>query len=162
MIIMGVDPGLRATGYGIVELNSSGVRLVEGGIIRTSSSEPLSRRLAVIHNDICGIIENCKPSAMVVEDLYTDYSHPQTAVLMGHARGVVFLGAASFSVPLHIYTATLVKRALTGNGRAAKTQVGRMVANLLHLAAMPKPDHVTDALALALCHINTLNGGYGI
>lgn len=140
------------TGYGLVRIESSTCRLVEGGVIRTVPRAPLEARLETLHTGLDAVLREFQPDCMVVEELYSTYAHPRTAILMGHARGVLYLAAAGSGVPVVSYEATLVKKALTGNGRAAKAQVARMVARLLQLAEPPEPADVTDALALALCH----------
>jgi crossover junction endodeoxyribonuclease RuvC len=101
-------------------------------------------------------METIKPGVVVVESLYSHYKHPRTAILMGHARGVVLLCASSLGIPVIAYPATRIKKALTGNGRASKLQMQRTILNTLKLAAMPEPPDVADALAVALCHANVL------
>jgi crossover junction endodeoxyribonuclease RuvC len=151
--IMGVDPGLNCTGYGVVDRLPDGrCLLVEGGAVRTSASAELSTRLSVIHAGIAEALEELRPELVVVESLYSSYRHPRTAILMGHARGVICLAAQQAGLPVAAYPASEVKRALTGTGRAGKQQVAEMVCRMLQLAEIPKPHDVTDALALALCH----------
>ena len=152
MRVLGVDPGLNATGYGAVETDGGRSRLVEGGIITTSSESPLETRLHEIHEGLCDVMADTRPDVVVVEELYSKYRHPRTAILMGHARGAAFLAAAECDVPVLGYAASAIKRALTGSGRASKEQVQRMVVRLLDLTEAPGPADVTDALALALCH----------
>ncbi len=148
--ILGVDPGLRTTGYGVVEADGGALRLVEGGVLQPNPKEPLERRLLQLHDAMTEVVRATRPHCMVVEELWTAYEHPQTAVLMGHARGVIALVAGAHGVPLHDLAHASVKRALTGNGSAAKSQVKGMVVQLLGLAAPPQPDDVSDALALAI------------
>jgi len=152
MRILGVDPGLQITGYGLIEAQGAAVRLIEGGVIRPDSDLTLERRLLTLHESIGNIMGEFQPDAVVVEELYAKYAHPRTAILMGHARGTILLAAGQRSIPFCGYEASLVKRALTGNGNATKTQVARMVCYLLGLNEPPTPEDVTDALALALCH----------
>ena len=156
MIILGVDPGLVATGYGVIRTVGPGRKLVEAGVVRTDSADPLERRILKIYREIRQIIAEFEPEAVAVEELYTHYNHPTTATLMGHARGVVFLAAAEVDVGVVSYAATRLKKALTGNGRAGKEQVQRMVQKLLSVREEIQPDHVTDALAAALCHADVL------
>ena len=151
MRILGVDPGLRITGYGIIDTDGGRARLVEGGVIRGGEGN-LEVRLQTIHDGLRAVMTEFEPTTAVVESLYSQYEHPRTAILMGHARGVIFLAAAECAIPVAEYPASLVKRSLTGQGRAAKAQVGAMVARLLGLDQAPEPADVTDALALALCH----------
>jgi crossover junction endodeoxyribonuclease RuvC len=152
MRILGIDPGLIATGYGIVEV-TEGYRLDcrAAGVIRPNSKE-LVARLLQIHEQVTNILHEFIPDALAIEDLFTTYEHPKTAILMGHARGVVCLAAAQRAVPVINYASTEMKRAVTGHGRASKQQVQAMVQRLLRLSEAPTPDHVSDALALAVCH----------
>jgi crossover junction endodeoxyribonuclease RuvC len=152
MRIMGVDPGLNCTGYGLVDHSPAGTTLVEGGIIRTDPKASLEVRVATLFRGIAAVIADLDPEVMVVEQLYSTYAHPQTAILMGHARGVVLLAAAQRGLQVSAYPASLVKRALVGHGRASKQQVAQMVVRMLNLPQVPRPEDVTDALALCLCH----------
>ena len=159
-VILGVDPGLGITGYGVIELNEGIERLIEAGIIRTKASPAgkMSTRLQEIYREILRIIEQFSPSYVVVESLYVHPKHPRTAVIMGHARGMVLLAAEMSNVPLIEYSATRIKKSLTGNGRASKNQVRRMVVVRLNLASEPEPLDVSDGLAAALCHANFCRG----
>ena len=150
--IVGIDPGLKITGYGVIRQGDGEVALVEGGLLKTDAGAPLEERLRQLHAQLAEVLAGFPPQVVVVEDLYSQYTHPRTAILMGHARGVVYLAAAEAGAEVVAYAPALVKRSLTGNGRAPKEQVGRMVAQLLRLAEPPHPEDVTDALALALCH----------
>ena len=152
--ILGVDPGLRTTGYGVVEVRDGALRLVEGGVLQPNPKETLERRLLQLHDGMTEVVRATRPDCMVVEELWTAYEHPQTAVLMGHARGVIALVAGTHGVALHDLAHASVKRALTGSGSAAKSQVKGMVVQLLGLAAPPHPDDVSDALALAIAFAN--------
>jgi crossover junction endodeoxyribonuclease RuvC len=152
MRILGIDTGLANTGYGIIDAEERCCRVVEGGVITTDSGEELSLRLHRIHEALTAIIDEFEVDRAVVEDLYAEYPHPRTAIMMGHARGVVMLAAAQRAVAVESYPASLVKKSLTGNGRASKEQVRQMVVQTLKLDEPPSPDHVSDALALAICH----------
>jgi len=154
--ILGIDPGLIRSGYGVVQAAQGRFRVLEAGFVATAAKgrTPLEKRLSAIHESICEIIERQKPEAMAVEQLYSHYAHPRTAILMGHARGVIFLAASKHGVPVISYSATQVKKSLTGNGRAGKQQMQRMVQTVLGLGALPSPPDVADALAVALCHAN--------
>jgi crossover junction endodeoxyribonuclease RuvC len=154
MRILGIDPGLERTGYGVVELpaGAGAPRLVEAGIIRTNRKDPTPDRLAEIHSGVASVIEEFKPQAVAIEELYSHYAHPRTAILMGHARGVVILAAAQAGVPVTSYGATHIKKALTGSGHAAKDQVQRAIQSHFNLKKPPEPPDVADALAVALCH----------
>jgi len=151
--IAGVDPGLHVTGYGVIRERGGEVELLEGGVLRTDASAPLEQRLHQLHRLISEVLGAFPPDVVVVEDLYSQYTHPRTAILMGHARGVVCLAAGQCGAQVVAYPPALVKRSLTGNGSASKEQVGRMVAQMLQLREPPKPTDITDALALALCHV---------
>lgn len=151
--LLGIDPGLHVTGYGAVDRLSNGrCRLVEAGAVRTSPTADLATRLQVLYEGICEALDDLEPEVVIVESLYSKYRHPRTAILMGHARGVIYLAAQQRGLPVEAYPASQVKRALTGVGRAAKRQVAEMVCRLLGLPEAPRPHDVTDALALALCH----------
>ena len=152
MRILGIDPGLGTTGYGAIEYRRGEYLLVEGGIVQTESSTPLPERLAKLYRGIETVVRQLQPDVAVVERLYAKYRHPQTALLMSHARGVVLLALAHTYVDVVSYPASLVKRALVGHGRASKDQVAGMVAQLLHIDVGGLTDDVTDALALAICH----------
>lgn len=152
--ILGVDPGLRTTGYGVVELRDGGLRLVEGGVLQPNPKEPLERRLVQLYEGMVDVLRATRPDCMVLEELWSSYEHPQTAVLMGHARGVLTLAAGAHGVAVQHFAHTVVKRALVGTGAATKAQVKGMVVQLLGLSARPQPDDVSDALALAIAFAN--------
>jgi crossover junction endodeoxyribonuclease RuvC len=156
---MGVDPGLVATGFGVLEVGAGGVVAVAAaGVIATSAGQPLEVRLNAIHRAVHRIIETHAPGLLVVEDLYTEYKFPRTAVLMGHARGVICLAARQLGVPVLALAPSEVKRAVTGNGAAGKAQVQRAVQTLLGLATPPEPSHVADALGLAVTGMARMTG----
>lgn len=150
--ILGIDPGLNITGYGVLEVSRNTVKVCEAGVVRGRTKQSLTARLAEIHAGVTDVIESLKPSAMALEQLYAHYKHPRTAILMGHARGVICLAAAQVSVPVISYSATQIKKVLTGNGRAPKTQMQQAIRRELALAEVPDPPDVADALAIALCH----------
>ncbi len=152
MRILGIDPGLQSTGYGAIDYHRGRCTLVEGGIITTRPADPLPERLEQIFRGVDEVVRQLRPDAAVVERLYTKYRNPQTALLMSHARGVVLLALARRGVDIYAYTASMVKRALVGHGRASKAQVAGMVRQMLNLAEEDLNEHVADALALALCH----------
>jgi crossover junction endodeoxyribonuclease RuvC len=126
MRILGIDPGLGITGYGLVETKGRLHKLVEAGIIRSSSREALAARLSKIYNGIRGIIREFRPDVLVVEELYSHYKHPKTAILMGHVRGVVYLAANESGLPLTGYSATRVKKSIIGYGNASKERIKEM------------------------------------
>jgi len=153
MIILGIDPGLAAVGYGVIRTSEQGASLLEAGMIQGGSpEEPLEGRLLSIYEGVSEVIREWEPDSLALEELYSHYEHPVTAVLMGHARGVVCLAAAQHRVTVFNYSSTRVKLLLTGNGKAAKEQVQRAVQARLRLKSLPQPDDVADALAVALCH----------
>ncbi len=150
--ILGIDPGLNITGYGVLEITVKGPKLTEGGIIRGGSDHSLEARLRELFSGLNEVLDAFQPAAMAIEELYSHYERPRTAILMGHARGVLCLAAAQRQIPIMHYAATQVKRMLTGNGRAPKSQMQLAICRELGLAAPPEPPDVADALAIALCH----------
>lgn len=155
MRVIGIDPGLNITGYGVLDFEASGVSLVEAGICSTRQRDDIAIRVRSLHEDLLAVMRELKPDAAAIEQLYSHYAHPRTSILMGHARGVILLSAAMCDIPVTSYSATMIKRSLTGNGHAQKSQVQHMIAVTLGLPAPPEPPDVADALAAALCHINS-------
>ena len=155
MIVLGIDPGTAALGYGIVERTGGSLRAVDHGVIVTSPDLPLAERLLAIHTGVADLIATHAPSIVAVERLYFS-RNAQTAMAVGHARGVVLLAAAAGRVPVHEATPSAVKSAVAGYGAADKEQVARMVALVLGMAARPTPDDAADALAIAVCIANSL------
>lgn len=151
--ILGIDPGLERTGYAILTgTDRSGeVRLREAGIVRLLRGGSLEHRLAHLQESLETLIHTHRPSVLACEELYAHYRHPRTAILMGHARGVIFAVAARCGLEVLPVAATHVKKVLTGSGRAGKLQVQRAVAATLHLPTIPQPHDVADAIAIALC-----------
>ncbi|HSH00538.1 MAG TPA: crossover junction endodeoxyribonuclease RuvC, partial [candidate division Zixibacteria bacterium] len=154
LTVLGIDPGLNNTGYGVVRAESGEVWLVEAGVVRTDPSEELASRLNEIYCGVGGVIKEFRPDLMAVEELYAHYRHPRTAIVMGHARGMIYLQSAQCGVPIETYAATKVKSSLTGNGRATKEQMQAMVKARLGLSEIPRPADAADALAVALCHLH--------
>ncbi len=150
MRVLGVDPGLRTTGYGVVDADGGSYRLIEGGVLRPKTTLSLEARLAQLHAAMLEVVRATQPDCMVVEELWSAPKHPPTAVLMGHARGVIALAAGLCEVTFEELSHVTVKRALTGTGAARKEQVKAMVCVHLGLTVPPEPDDVSDALALAL------------
>jgi crossover junction endodeoxyribonuclease RuvC len=155
---MGVDPGLVDTGFGVLEAGPGRLVVVDAGVVSSAAGQPLEVRLNAIHGGVRRLIEACEPELLVVEDLYTEYRFPRTAILMGHARGVIYLAARQCGVSVLALAASEVKRAVTGNGAAGKDQMQRGVQTLLGLAELPRPSHVADALGLALTGMSRLAG----
>jgi crossover junction endodeoxyribonuclease RuvC len=152
MRILGVDPGLNITGYAVVEKRLGRLAVVEAGMIRGRSRGDLAARLHEVHEGITDVIASLKPEVLAIEELYSHYERPRTAILMGHARGVICLAAVQAGLPMRSYSSTQVKRMLTGNGRAPKSQVQQAICHEFSLAAPPEPPDVADAIAIALCH----------
>ncbi|HWA97461.1 MAG TPA: crossover junction endodeoxyribonuclease RuvC [Pirellulales bacterium] len=150
--VLGIDPGLNTTGYGILEVAVGGPKVCEAGVIRGRTRGSMPHRLAEIHADLVDLIAAMRPSVMAVEQLYSHYKRPRTAILMGHARGVICLAATQASIPVSSYASTRVKKTLTGHGRATKVQMQKAVQKELRLPRVPEPNDVSDALAVALCH----------
>lgn len=151
--ILGIDPGLNITGYGVIEIEAGRTpRICEAGIVRGKTRESLTARLVEVHEGVVDVIRSLKPDAMALEQLYSHYNQPRTAILMGHARGVICLAASLAGIPVVHYSATQIKKVLTGNGRAPKIQMQQAIQRELGLSAVPEPADVADALAIALCH----------
>lgn len=154
--ILGIDPALGTTGYGVIRCCGNHIELVDAGVIRCDRKRPLEDRLRELHDGLVEILDELQPNHCAIEQLYTHYDRPTTAILMGHARGVILLAAQQSDVAVHSYAATHVKKTLTGNGRAPKGQMQFAVKHQLRLSAVPEPADVADALAIALTHHNTL------
>ena len=162
MRILGVDPGLGITGYGVIEANKGQFKLLEAGIIKSFSREALAQRLSRLHKAVRDIIKEYEPTELILEKLYSHYKHQMTAVAMAHARGVIALTAGEFSrLNLVSYSAKRVKKAITGNGNASKMQVARTVQSILNLNKLPDPVDVSDALALSLAHAYIIRANMG-
>jgi crossover junction endodeoxyribonuclease RuvC len=153
MIVLGIDPGLANAGYGVVARRRGRLAALDGGVIDTPAGHSLESRLATIHERVLELIEEHACDAMALEQLYFG-QNVQTAFAVGHARGVTMLAAGQRGLPCFSYTPQRVKSAVCGNGRAEKDQVARMVQTLLDLPELPRPDHASDALAVAICHCN--------
>jgi crossover junction endodeoxyribonuclease RuvC len=147
--VVGFDPGLNVTGYGVIEWTGGRVRLVEAGMVR-SRGEALETRLAAIHAGVREVLAALAPGAMAIEQIFVHARFPKTAILMGHARGVICLAAAEAGLAVHHYLPTRVKSVLTGSGHAGKPQMQAAVQRELGLVAPPQPADAADALAVAL------------
>jgi len=158
MIIVGIDPGSQITGYGVLNAQGTEVKVAEAGIIKTEKNDLFENKLKEIYTEIGKIIEQFRPDYFAVEELYSHYVHPKTAIVMGHARGVVFLQAAMHNIPVISYASTRIKKSLTGNGRASKNQVQKMIKVALDLKEDIYSPDTADALAAALCHVNAILG----
>jgi crossover junction endodeoxyribonuclease RuvC len=153
MVVLGIDPGTAATGFGVVARRDGRLVALDGGVIATPAGVPLELRLAAIHAGVGELLDAHRPAALAIEELYFG-SNVRTAFAVGQARGVVLLAAGQRGIPCAGYTPQQVKGAVCGSGRAEKAQVQRMVQALLSLSELPRPDHAADALAVAICHAN--------
>ena len=154
-IILGIDPGSRITGYGIINENKQQLRYIDSGCIRTSDGE-LSQRLLQIFNGICQLMEKFSPDEVAIEQIFM-HQNPNSALKLGHARGVAMVACASHRLNVSEYSAREVKQSVVGYGAALKSQVKHMVVNLLMLSSSPQSD-AADALAIAICHSHMKNG----
>ena len=154
MIILGIDPGLQVCGYAVLNTGSGDDKLIEAGVFKTNSKKELAERLCQIAADITEILEKNKPAIVAIEELYSNYKHPKTAILMGHARGVILQRAVESGAEVRSFAATRIKKSLTGNGRASKEQMQRTIQRILGLLDRPEPNDVADAIAIALCCAN--------
>ncbi len=156
MKILGIDPGFALVGFGIVEVQPKGA-LVAGqyGHISTESGVPVPDRLKILYDDTCTIIKEYRPDVVVYEELFFN-KNAKTAITAAQARGVLILAAVNSGLPVAEYTPLQVKQAVVGYGRADKKQVQAMVTRLLRLKEIPKPDDTADALAVAICHANSM------
>ena len=151
MRILGIDPGYAIIGFGIVDYQGSAFKTVEYGAILTQAEMDFSDRLAQIYEDMCALLTRYRPQAMAVEELFMG-QNKTTGIKVAEARGVILLACRQHRVPVFEYTPLQVKSAVTGYGKAVKTQVMDMTRRILHLSEIPKPDDAADALAIAICH----------
>ena len=151
MRILGIDPGLQITGYGVIDYAPMRPKLIDGGVIRLMAKTPIPERLVELDRELDALLDEHKPDVVAVEQLYSHYNHPRTAILMGHARGVILLAAARRGVRVEQYAANRIKQSLTGYGHASKAQMQRAIQSTWNLAQPPDPPDVADALAIALC-----------
>jgi crossover junction endodeoxyribonuclease RuvC len=152
MKILGIDPALTVTGYGVIGVQSGKLNLIEAGVIKTLAADPLPQRLNKVYHSISKLIDDTRPDVMVLEKLYAHYRHPTTSYILGEVRGVICLICAHKNIPLFEYGATRVKKAIVGGGLASKARLQRMVGDILDIKKLPKYMDVTDALALAIAH----------
>ena len=157
MRILGIDPGLQVCGYACLEMDADKEKLIEAGVIRTEKGPAIEIKLNRIAEDISLLLENFKPDVVAVEELYSHYAHPKTAILMGHARGVILQRCAQAAIEVRSFSATRIKKSITGNGRASKEQIQRTIQTILCLPQIPEPNDVADAIAAALCCVNSIN-----
>ena len=156
MIILGIDPGLRVTGYGVIEIvNHKAYCRDYGGIYNREKSKPIAEKLLKIYNEICDVVNTFKPQHCAIEDVFY-HENVNTAIVMGHARGVAMLAAQQAGVPVFEYAAREIKMSTVGSGAASKQQVQAMIKNLLSIPDPPRPQDAADALAVALCHFHRM------
>ena len=157
MRILGIDPGLQVCGYACLDSDGNTGTIVEAGVLRTSAELPIEKKLGQIAADVETLLEKFAPAVVAVEELYSHYAHPRTAILMGHARGVILQKSAAAGIEVKSFSATRIKKSLTGNGRASKEQVQRTMQTILGLPEVPRPNDVADAMAAALCCANAIS-----
>jgi crossover junction endodeoxyribonuclease RuvC len=153
--IFGIDPGSERTGYGCIETDGSRHRIVTCGAIKTPSLGTFPEKLLVIHTQLARLLAECRPDGVAIENLFHAVN-VRSALKLGHARGVAMLAAVETGVPVFEYTPAEIKRAVVGHGRAEKQQVQQLVKLILGLTAVPSPHDAADALAVAICHVNSM------
>jgi crossover junction endodeoxyribonuclease RuvC len=156
--VLGIDPGLNLTGYGVIEHRGREAVLVEAGVIRLphARNDNLAARLEKLFESISEVIREFRPEKVCLEEVYSHADYPRTAILMGHARGVICLAARLAQVSVVSLPAKRIKQSVTGNGNASKLQVQRAVQHHFSLDGVPHPPDVADALAAALCYVQSL------
>lgn len=152
MLVLGIDPGVAITGYGLVEGPAEEARLVASGVITTDSTFSLSQRLLILYDELTRLIARYRPQVAAAEELFFA-RNARTALMVGHGRGIALLALAQAGLEVHEYTPLQVKQATVGYGRASKQQVQEMIRVLLHLDAVLQPDDAADAVAVAYCHL---------
>jgi len=155
MIIIGIDPGLVNTGYGIISIQRNNPSIIDFGIIQPNSKEVISKRLFTIFSDVSELMELHKPDVFSIEEVFYSKNF-KSALMLGHARGAAILAAAKYNLPVFEYSAKKVKQSITGNGNADKTQLQYMIKQIFKLKQLPSPLDASDALGIALCHLNQM------
>lgn len=156
MRILGIDPGLKATGYGLIDFDQNKIKLIEAGTIEPKQRDLIETKLYKIHKNLEGIIVQHKPQVMILEKLYTHYNHPVTACILGHVRGVICLLCAQYQIELIEQSVKRIRKNLTGTGAATKMQTQEMVAHSLRIDSKQLTPDASDALALALGYTNLM------
>jgi len=154
LIIIGIDPGLNHTGYGLVEIQKEKIRALDYGCIDNKISDSLPEKIKKIHFELCALIKTFSPQELVIEEIFFS-KNTRSAINVGKVFGAVALTAALLGIDLFVYTPLQVKQAVVGYGRASKYQIQEMVKVLLSLTAIPNSEHAADALAVVICHIHT-------
>ena len=155
MIIIGIDPGLVKTGYGLIKVINNDCAIIDFGIICPNKSDNLSNRLSTIYQDISLIINKFRPDILSIEEVFFG-KNVKSALLLGHARGASMLSASNNNIPVFEYSPRKIKQAITGNGNAHKSQVKYMIMKQFNLSKLDCPEDASDALAIALCHLNQI------
>lgn len=153
MRILGIDPGTAIVGYGVVDKNFNAYTVVDYGCIRTEAHTLMQNRLRELYDGMVLLLKEYEPDEVAIEELFFN-RNVTTAISVGQARGVLILAASQLGIPVYEYTPLQIKQSVTGYGKAEKKQVQYMVKSILNLPAVPKPDDVADALAVAVCHSN--------
>jgi crossover junction endodeoxyribonuclease RuvC len=156
-VVLGIDPGLATTGWGVVEKSTDGLRLEAFGAILTPASQPLTRRLLHLRHELIRLIDTYRPAVLAIEELFFSKFAVSIAAT-AQARGVILLTAAERDIPLAEYNPRAVKMAMTGFGSASKIQMQTMLQRYFNLTELPRPDDAADAVAIALCHVQTRPG----
>lgn len=151
MIVCGIDPGLGVTGYAVLRVTGETPSILDAGVLATTTSAGMADRLTQLAEEFEDVMTQWKPTTVGLESLYSHYKHPRTAIQMGHARGVIMMTASRLGAEVQSFSATHIKRYLTGNGRAGKSQVQRAIQAVFGLAQPPEPNDVADAIAAAYC-----------
>ncbi len=157
IIILGVDPGTLITGYGVIEVRGGTVKALEYDVVRNQSNQAMPLRLQAIYSTLCNVIDRYHPDEFAIETAFYG-KNAQSAMKLGHARGVSILAAVNYEIPTSEYSPREVKRSVAGTGAASKDQVSYMVQSVLKLKSQPKFYDATDALAVALCHNFRIGG----
>ena len=152
MLILGIDPGLTKTGFGLLSISNDKPQIVDYGVIEPNKNDNLSKRLYTIYTDINQLIDMFKPTVFSIEDIFYG-RNVKSALLLGQARGIAMLCAAKHDIPVFEYSAKKVKKAITGNGNADKTQLQYMIKQIFKLKQVPTPLDASDAIGIALCYI---------
>lgn len=152
MIVLGIDPGSRTTGYAVIERRNGVPHLLECGVIRPRPKSDLTSRLVEIHSGILELVDRHAPECVAIEGIFTGHN-ARSAMVLGHARGVAVLAVATRGLPVYEYSPAAVKKAVVGSGRASKQQIAFMVCQHLRLAEEPRPEDAADGCAIALCHL---------
>lgn len=158
MVVLGIDPGMAIMGYGVVSGDNNRYEVLDYGVVTTDPGYDNAQRLLMIFNGMENLINRYKPDAIAIEELFFN-KNVKTALMIGHARGVIVLAGARRGIDMFEYTPLQVKQSVVGYGRAEKQQVQQMVKLILNLKEMPKPDDAADALAVAVCHLHSSSMG---